>query len=64
MKIPIPTIDDFPSDRANCGNCTRKGGVCARSKSKQRHNGLLMGYAGEVTGIIYCCPSYTGPYQK
>ncbi len=65
MKIPIPTLEDFPSDRANCGNCTRKGGSCPRSKNnKQQHNGLLYGLNGEVSGIIYRCLNYTGPFQK
>ena len=64
MKI-IPTIDDFPSDRPNCDNCTRKGGPCPRSKNnKQVHNGLLHGFNKEVTGIIYRCPNYTGPFRQ
>ena len=64
MKVPIPTIEDFPSDRANCGTCTRKGGYCPRSKSnKRQHNGLLYGFNKEVIGIIYRCPNYTGKYQ-
>jgi len=65
MKIPIPTIEDFPADRANCGNCTRKAGVCPRSKNnKQQHNGLLYGFGNQVTGIIYRCVNYTGPFKK
>ena len=63
MSNIIPTIDDFPSDRPNCGNCTRKGGACPRTKSnKQQHNGLLFGYKKEIAGIIYCCPNYTGQF--
>ena len=27
------------------------------------HNGLIFGVGGDVTGIIYCCPHYTGYYQ-
>ena len=53
MKMPIPTIEDFPADRANCGTCTRKGSYCPRSKkNKQQHNGLLYGFGNQVTGII------------
>ena len=56
----LPTIEDFPSDRANCGNCTRKGGSCARSE-KQYPNGYVKdSQTGEISGIIYCCPNYTG----
>ena len=65
MKVPIPTLEDFPVDRANCGNCTRKGGYCPRNKSnKQQHNGLLYGFNKEVTGIIYRCINYTGAFKK
>lgn len=66
MKIPIPTLDDFPSDKANCGNCTRQGGGCPRNRNNKnkQHNGLLYGYDAEVTGIIYKCPNYTGVYAS
>ena len=65
MKMPIPTIEDFPADRANCGTCTRKGNYCPRSKkNKQQHNGLLYGFGNQVTGIIYRCMNYTGPFKK
>lgn len=50
MSNIIPTIDDFPHDRANCGNCTRKGGACPRNKSNKQHNGLLFGYNKEIAG--------------
>ena len=60
MKVDI-TLDDFPQDRANCGNCTRKGGACVRSKNnKTQHNGNLYGFNSEVTGVIYRCVNYTG----
>lgn len=61
----IPTLDDFPIDRKNCGNCTRKGVSCPRTKSdKTIHNGYLFNTCGEVSGIIYCCPHYTGIYEQ
>ena len=64
MKIPIPSMGDFPSGRPNCGNCTQSRSFCPRTKSnKQQHNGMLYGWNGEVTGIIYRCPHYTGPYE-
>ena len=67
MKVTmanIPTLEDFPSDRPNCGNCTRKGGACPRSmNNKNQHNGLLYSFNKEVKGIIYCCPNYTGPFE-
>ena len=64
-KIPweIFPSKNFPADKANCGNCTRKGGSCPRQKSnKRQHNGNLYGFNGEVSGVIYCCPNYTGKY--
>ncbi len=62
MKVDI-TLEDFPNDRANCGNCTRRGGACARTKNDKRvHNGCLYGIGGEVTGVIYRCPHYTGAF--
>lgn len=58
------TIDDFPDDRPNCGNCTRQGGVCPRtSKNKQIHNGIIFGATGQPAGIIYGCPHYTGRFK-
>ena len=58
----LMTLDDFPSDKRNCATCTRKGGDCERSKSnKQQHNGVLYSpLTGEPSGIVYCCPHYTG----
>lgn len=64
MSKIIPTLEDFPANKPNCGNCSRKGGICYRTKSnKTMHNGLIFGVGGDVTGIIYCCPHYTGYYQ-
>ena len=58
------TIDDFPSDSKNCGNCTRKGGVYPRN-SKRHPNGYVMNsVTGEVGGVIYCCPNYTGRFEN
>lgn len=58
------TIEDFPADKKNCGNCTRKDGVCPR-KSKQNPNGYVMNsVTGEIGGIIYCCPNYTGKFEE
>lgn len=60
----IPTLDDFPSDRANCATCTRKGGSCARS-NKNTPNGIVRNsMTGDVGGIIYRCQHYTGQYEK
>ena len=65
MKISTITLEDFKDDKANCGNCTRKGGACPRNKSnKQIHNGNIFGFNGEVVGIIYCCPNYTGAFKN
>ena len=64
MKVPIPTLEDLPSDQANCATCTRQGGGCARTANKNRqHNGLLYNEAGEVTGMIAKCTNYTGRYE-
>ena len=63
MKVLI-TLEDFPQDEENCGNCTRKGGACERSRNnKTQHNGVLYGINGEPTGIIYKCVHYTGKYK-
>lgn len=62
MNVQI-TLEDFPQDRANCGNCTRNGGACARSKGdKTIHNGNIYGH-GEVCGVIYKCVHYTGRFE-
>ena len=65
MSQVLITIEDFPSDKKNCGNCTRKGGQCARSKSnKTQHNGYLFNhFTRDIYGIIYCCPHYTGQFE-
>ena len=63
MKVPPIQLEDFHADKANCGNCTRRGGACPRQKSnKRQHNGNLYGFNGEISGVIYCCPNYTGKY--
>lgn len=62
--IVIPTMDDFPGDRPNCGNCTQSRSLCPRAKTnKQIHNGVM--YAGsEPRGIIYRCVHYKGKYDN
>lgn len=63
MKAPVPTLDDFPSDRPNCGNCKQSRAICPRAKSnKQVHNGLIYRY-GEAQAIIYRCPHYEGVFN-
>lgn len=63
MRV-IPSIEDLPRDKANCGNCTRKGGSCPRSRNdKTQHNGLFY-RNGEVVGMIAGCPNYTGPFER
>ena len=63
MNIPIPTLDDFPTDRANCGNCKQSRSICPRAKSNNtQHNGLIYRNS-EVQGIIYLCPNYKGPFK-
>lgn len=62
MNVQI-TLEDFPQDRANCGNCTRNGGACARSKNdKTIHNGNIYNN-GEACGVIYKCVHYTGRFE-
>ena len=55
---------DFPSDEANCGNCTRKGGHCARTEKQFPNGYILNSQTKEISGIIYSCPNYTGPFEK
>ena len=60
----ILTMDDFPSDKKNCGNCTRRGGACPRNE-KRHPNGYVMNQGTkEVGGVIYCCPNYTGRFEN
>lgn len=60
----MPTLDDLPTNKASCANCTRKGGICPREKkTKTQHNGLIYNFANECVGIISCCQHYTGPFQ-
>lgn len=64
MKVPDITLEDLPADKANCGNCTRKGGSCPRKQvNKNQHNGYIF-RNGEVVGMICGCPNYTGSYQQ
>ncbi len=63
MNIPLPTLEDLPSNKRNCGTCTRQGGSCARSKSKNSSNGYIKSsVTNEISGMICCCPHYTGRY--
>ena len=63
MNVLI-TIEDFHADKKNCGNCTRKAGACPR-KSKRHPNGYVMNsVTGEIGGVIYCCPNYTGRFEN
>lgn len=58
------TMYDFPSGKKNCGNCTRKGGVCPRN-SKRHPNGYVMNsVTGEISGVIYRCSNYTGRFEN
>lgn len=59
----LPTIEDFPFNKRNCGNCTRKSGVCPRNKKKYPNGYVMNSATGEIGGIIYCCPDYTGPFE-
>lgn len=65
MNKSIITLEDFSSDKPNCGNCTRKGGSCPRAKiNKQVHNGNIYGFNGDVAGVIYRCANYSGRSNK
>ena len=66
MKVPLPSLDELPANKANCATCTHKGGNCLRNKTikNRQHNGLLYNEAGECTGMIAGCINYTGPYMK
>ena len=58
------TMDDFRPDKKNCVNCTRKCGACPRN-SKRHPNGYVMNsVTGEIGGVIYCCPNYTGRFEN
>lgn len=62
MTTPI-TLDDFPTNEANCATCTRTAGECARSKANKHFpNGMCKGINGETAGIIYRCQHYMGRY--
>lgn len=57
------TMDDFPADRKNCGNCTRNGGACPRGE-KRFPNGYVLTGTREIGGVIYCCQNYTGRFES
>lgn len=62
----LPTLEDLPTNKANCATCTRKRGGCARSKDIKclQHNGLLYSLNGDVVGMIAGCVNYTGKFKK
>ena len=63
MQPVCHALSNF-SDEANCATCTRKGGPCPRSETKRYPNGYVVsGVTRAVSGIIYKCPHYTGPYE-
>lgn len=64
MKVEM-TMDDFQQDKANCATCERQDASCPRAKwRKDHHNGYIKNsQTGDVGGIIYCCPHYTGIYK-
>ena len=56
----LPTMDDLPRDKANCGNCEYRGADCPR-REKRFPNGYVMNRCtGEVGGIITGCTKYEG----
>ena len=55
MKVQL-TIEDFPDDRKNCGNCTRKAGICPRRKKSNPNGYVMNSVTGEVIGNIYDNP--------
>lgn len=60
----VTTLEDLPHDKKNCGNCTRRGGACARTQ-KQYPNGYIKNSStGEIGGMIACCQHYTGPFAN
>lgn len=58
MKTPL--IADFPSNKPNCGNCTRKGGACARNEKRYPNGYVKSSVTGEIAGVIYKCVHWTG----
>lgn len=57
------TIDDFPADKPNCGNCTYRGAGCARAK-KAHPNGMVKNSCtGNYDGVIYLCTFYEGKFK-
>lgn len=63
MNVPLE-LEDFPQDRPNCGNCTRRGGPCARSEKQFPNGHIKNSQTGEICGIIYRCPNYTGRHTS
>ena len=59
------TIDDFPTDRANCATCTQRRSLfCERMRVRSGvRGGYLHGPSGSVTGVIYRCVNYVGRYR-
>jgi hypothetical protein len=60
----LMTIEDFPNDKANCGNCTRRGAACPRREKRHPNGYVKNSLTGEIGGIIYCCPEYTGNFEN
>ena len=58
------TLNDFPPDKRNCGNCTRQGGACHRSGKSFPNGYVINELTRDIGGIIYCCPHYTGRYEN
>ena len=58
MKTPL--IADFPSNMPNCGNCTRKGGACARNEKRYPNGYVKSSVTGDIAGVIYKCVHWTG----
>lgn len=67
MKVDL-TINDFPSNKANCATCTQKSTLfCVRNR-RSKTFGNRAGYVkndstGSYDGVIYRCPNYQGPFQ-
>lgn len=64
IKDLIPTIDDLPTNKANCLTCTRKSVLCWRRRhTKSNPNDYLKSPNGEIGGMVCWCPHYTGEYE-
>lgn len=53
------TLDDMPSDKPNCGNCTYRGAGCARAR-KDLKDGVRNSCTGNIDGYVYRCVNYQG----